>query len=338
MRTEDSPQYTFQVPVGWVRQVQRPGTAEQFTMSFAGYSNFKFTLFKYKVPSDGSDPSLAELCALQDKLRDETGARGTYEKKDYTIDGRLCCYGIFREMELEVHVLTAFMNGELYTFYYQFESKPVLDSTKETVTAEMERLFHSWHWKTPAASPSPSPTPVPSYQPHLEFPDYFPAIEGSSWTYRVILDGATVGSLETTAEEVSVTGKLGTPNIKLAKHWVVSKPIPGHPTSDETELLDKNLFGVNRIDGQTSTPLLKALPKAGLTWDANGHHFAIESMDETVPTALEPVIGAMKVVETAPDGTKVSRWYTQDLGLVQEINETTSQKLSLILESYVEGP
>lgn len=203
VQTAYSPDYTFEVPVGWTRQILRPGTVEQFTYSYAGYRSFKFTLFKYPYPANGAEASLAELCTLQDQLYDKIGGRGTFEKKDYRIDGRLCCYGIYREMEAEVHALTTLVGSNMYAFVYAFESKPVLDDTKTRVMADMERLFNSWHWAAATASPSPSPTPTPSSSPHFEFPDYFPVVEGWRWTYRVLLDGETVGSLKTTAKEVT---------------------------------------------------------------------------------------------------------------------------------------
>jgi hypothetical protein len=200
----------------------------------------------------------------------------------------------------------------------------------------MEQVLKTWRWKSAPPAPSPTPTPSPSRPPGASyFDNYFPAEDGWLWRYRVLLDGSSLGSLEVAASIAPAADGKQPSSIVLDKLWDVTKPVPGHERH-ESETFMTSLLGLNRTSG-TPTSWLRPPYEAGHAWDVEDHHFVIESTTESVPTVMATLPNCLKAIETSPDGTTVSRWFSQELGLVQEISETAQhQKLSVILEDFEE--
>lgn len=339
--TNHAKSYTFEQPAHWVVQPQWTGTgadsAELMTFSTTEYPKFKFTVSKKPNPvPPGAEASLAELCTPLDEAR-ATYQRGTFEKKDFRLDGALCCYGILKEFDMEAHVLTALVDNQLYVITYQFSHKALFGDPGPTVNAEMERVFQSWRWQKSTAPPRPTPTPYPSPSSALGFDldtnDYFPVERGATWTYQVLKKSVNAGTMTATVTDVVPLAEHPTGDaVTVARKWTLSMPIAGKATTET--LVYEKFAGLHRVEPEGKLWVVRSLLWEGADWDSVQSHFQNEGY-ETVATPLGPLPGALKILETRQDGSTVASWYTTEFGLVQEVETAKDgEDVTITLADY----
>lgn len=339
-QAHQDPRYSFDYPAGWIAQgapLDLDPTVNQhdLTLSTSAYSKFRFTIMRQPIPNPGYVLSMAELCTLQDEIRVKY-PRGTFEKKDYKIDGALACYGLFREADLDVHVVTTVMDGYYYTLYFQYTHKALFDDTKARATADMERLLGSWKWKRAAASPSPSPSPSQSSAPpilEIDDTDYFPVGEGYKWIYHVLKKGVNQGSMTATVTKLEPAATDDDPTrITIERKWILKSPIAGKASS-ETLVYEKEA-GLRLVTDQGKISLIPWLNYEGADWSSHGSSFSQQGY-ETVATVLGPLPGALKVLETKADGSTLTSWYTWEYGLIQSVETPKGgEDITLSLADY----